>query len=385
MRSNVKLAWIISGLALGTSLLFACPTPVPKLSPLLVPVNQSSTVTYVQNDDNYNAPATDGNTYAAINHYPIAITVDRPDGYTISGDGVSTRTINWNKPGVYNVTVSITAFWWNIEDEKYYSDVGTTTFQVTVVEVDISGFSLSPTWARGASCSLEAHQSTCLGSIIPSDASTITYSIQGDAHGATIDENSGVVTPGLTESGSITVRAMATDIPSCFAEAILLIKAHPVSIQSTTATPCDPPYGGDYTHTFSGTGGSLEGVEISESVRIVTNPFRDPWPGVRFPGGDNGWTLDESGKMTDSDNVSTDPGVVDVNDFLPDPPRTGLPARYITPQTLYWDCPLCHNWVPITRVPITRTLQEETTNFVFVTTVNGVAIPQPYIGPVLAP
>ena len=25
MRNNVKLAWIISGLALGTSMLFACP------------------------------------------------------------------------------------------------------------------------------------------------------------------------------------------------------------------------------------------------------------------------------------------------------------------------------------------------------------------------
>jgi hypothetical protein len=135
MRSNVKLAWIISGLVLGTGLLFACPTPVPKLAPNLLPVNQSSTVTYVQNDDNYNAPATDGDTYAAINHNPIAITVDRPDGYTISGDGVTTRTINWNKPGVYNVTVSVTAFWWNVEKSEYYSNVGTTTFQVTVVDV----------------------------------------------------------------------------------------------------------------------------------------------------------------------------------------------------------------------------------------------------------
>jgi hypothetical protein len=234
-------------------------------------------------------------------------------------------------------------------------------------------------------CALAAHQSTCLAAINPESVSSITFTIQGPAHGARIDENTGVISPGSMESGSISVRAAATILPSCYDESVFLIKPHPTSINNTAATVVSGPYGGTFVHTFDGTGGSLDAAQISEDMQAGTNPFGITWAGVPYPGEPNVWTLDASGTMSDFDKILTDDDFVDVNDFLPKPPKAGLPAIWNTPQTLYWFCPLCNEWEPFMFVGVTRALQQGSTNIVFVTTDNGVLATQPYIGPELAP
>ena len=129
MRNNVKLAWIISGLVLGTGMLFACPVPVPKLSPLLVPVNSSSVAAL----DSY-IPQTDDDTYDIVTGDPTITSITIYPANGGSWDGVA--TITWSKPGNYSVDVTISATWWDEEKEAFYDTSYTKTFQVTVVDVN---------------------------------------------------------------------------------------------------------------------------------------------------------------------------------------------------------------------------------------------------------
>ena len=132
----MKLAWIISGLALGTSLLFACPTPVPKLSPLLVPVNSSSVAAldfYIPQTDD------DKDTYDIVTGDPTitAVTPSPADANSPENGGTwdGVATIAWSKPGKYNVAVTISATWWDEEKEVFCDTSYTKTFCVTVVDV----------------------------------------------------------------------------------------------------------------------------------------------------------------------------------------------------------------------------------------------------------
>jgi hypothetical protein len=135
MRSNVKLVWIISGFVLGTGMLFACPTPVPKLAPLVVPMGQNSTAAL-----DYYIPQTDDDSYQQIGTPTITIASITPEaGYPANGgvllsDGV---TIRWDHPGYYNVTVTTASSWWDTSKTPALRCTTATnkSFRVTVVGV----------------------------------------------------------------------------------------------------------------------------------------------------------------------------------------------------------------------------------------------------------
>jgi hypothetical protein len=248
--------------------------------------------------------------------------------------------------------------------------------RLTIIKVDLNGFSLSPTWARGNGCAEAPHRSACQASIQPAGISTITYSIQGAAHGATIDASTGVITPGVNDSGTITVRAAVALLPSCFAESNLLIRAIPVGIATTTIETPDLNYGAIYTHTATSSGGSLENVVITEIVTVAQDDFNTGWGGVSE--GTITATMNVAGQF--SDNIATPSAFIDANDFLPSPPKAGLPATLNTPQILEWRCPLDNDWIPFANIAITATLSRQGANLIFTTTDNDVSCVEPYSG-----
>lgn len=257
------------------------------------------------------------------------------------------------------------------------------TYTFTVVNVEINGFSLSPAWARGNGCTEAPHQSTCQALIQPGGVSAITYSIQGTTHGATIDANTGVVTPGVNNSGTITVRASALAYPSVYAESNLLIRAIPTSRQSSSVNSWSPHgvYGGQWTHTFSSSGGSLNGVDISETVLTRSgNPF-----GYSFnvtPGLPNVWTLDACGTMTVPDSYFTASIYFNATAFLPSPPKAGLPQTGTDDQWYHWWCPHDNTWILFTGPDtIDVTLLYVGANLIVRTTAYGQDVDDSYTGP----
>lgn len=210
------------------------------------------------------------------------------------------------------------------------------TCTVNILSVNITGFSPPYTYARATGCPVAAHQATCQATIDPPGVSTITYSIQNEASGATIDANTGCITPSITESGEITVRAAATVLPDCYDEETFLIKARPTTVHVSTATKDVVPVGGEWVHTFLGTGGSLEGAQIVETVTMTSWPFRDYDP---VTGGS--WTLNSLGTMTVPDSLRESGEQFDINDFLPSPPKSGLPQSSLEHQEFDWICPMC--------------------------------------------
>ena len=209
-------------------------------------------------------------------------------------------------------------------------------YRVTIIEVDITGFSPEYTYARTPDCPVANHQSECEVTVQPAGVSTITYSIQGESHGATIDSSTGVVTPSTTQSGEISVRATATSFPDCYDEEPFLIKARPISIESSVVPELETPVGGAWTHTFNGTGGSLADAQVIETVTMTRWPFR----GYVAPG-DSTWSLDEGGTMTSADNLWQPDYDFYASDFLPSPPKDGLPQSSLEHQEYDWVCPMC--------------------------------------------
>lgn len=222
--------------------------------------------------------------------------------------------------------------------------------KLTIIKVDITGFSDDEPYARHGDCPTNNHRTTCQATISPSGISSITYSIQGDAHGATIDPDTGVITPGVNESGEITVRAVASMLPSCFDEEQLAIRPCPTSRHSHTVSwinenAVDPStgepspyraYGGNFRHIFTSSGGELTGESISEEIRIQTgeNDFNldfeaDP--------GESVWTLDSAGKMTTDDTYMFTFIWFCLDLFWPN----SLSAHSVFEQKYFWRCPDC--------------------------------------------
>ncbi len=212
----------------------------------------------------------------------------------------------------------------------------TDTCTVNILSVNITRFSPPYTYARATDCPVAEHQATCQATIDPSGVSTITYSIQNEAYGATIDANTGYITPSITKSGEITVRAAATVLPDCYDEKTFLIKARPTTVHVSTATKNPVPVGGEWVHTVLGTGGSLEGAQIIETVTMTRWPFGDYDP---VTGGS--WTLNSLGTMTVPDSLIEPGEQFDINDFLPSPPKSGLPQSSLEHQEFDWICPMC--------------------------------------------
>ena len=242
-------------------------------------------------------------------------------------DGASV-TVSMSKPDFYTIVGT------SLADANLH-DAG----EMIVLKVAITGFSRSPTWARSTACPATNHQSICTATIQPPGASTVTYSIQGDSNGATIDSSTGVISPATDDSGTIRVRATATLLSTCYAESDLLIRAHPTAIGASAVNPVGT-YGGGWTHTFNGTGGTLDGVQISETVQTqLPNPFR--WNLNISPGPPNVWTLNAGGTMDAPDFYSTQPDWINATTFLPSPPKAGLPQTGSDRQQYHWQCTLC--------------------------------------------
>jgi len=130
------------------------------------------------------------------------------------GDGIATYT--YGNPGPYTVKLFVTdndqpcccddypnCWDWSMPREK------------SVVAVKVENVTFDPT----ALCADGSSTSTASATITP-DTRTITWSIQGDALGCSINSSTGVITAGTT-TGTITVRAADSVLSSCYAEADL--------------------------------------------------------------------------------------------------------------------------------------------------------------------
>jgi hypothetical protein len=273
---------------------------------------------------------------------------------------------------------------------------------VDVVQMTITGFTPNPTYAVASQCNVANHVSQTHVATVPAgynSAPWTVYSIQGDAHGASVDTD-GAVTPGSSNSGLVTVRAALLGCESGYSDAILTIAPHPTRIAGTTSQPYTPQpgelvYGCLFTHTFDGTGGLLMGAIVAETIVRTNDPFDFSDMGTRTsPSLDSAWVLDVLGVMTTPDHVLLPaddiPNVqVDVNKFLPTGPpenKPGLPQTDVCEQTFYWLCPLCSLFSGFTTVDIMLTLEfgQPPGSFEVVTTDSGISYVQDYIGPALS-
>jgi hypothetical protein len=225
----------------------------------------------------------------------------------------------------------------------------------------------------------------------------LTFSIVGNPLGATIAPATGVITPSVTQTGNIRVRATDNAVRDARNEQTLTIQAHPTGITRTAiATFPIPaarggPYGAVYTHNFNSSGGSIANVMVSERVFCGNGPFNCAGLPV-LPGNLSA----RAGTLQDF--IRTGAAGINANNFLPSPPNPGLPQVMDTPQILYWRSDQCSagpaappaaapadHWVPFVNVPIKATLLRIGANLFFQTSDNGVATrPEPYIGPALA-
>jgi hypothetical protein len=267
---------------------------------------------------------------------------------------------------------------------------------VDVVQVTITEFSRNPTYAIAGECDPNNHVSRALTTSLPSGYGSypwVEYSIQGDAHGASVDPN-GVVSPASDDSGTVTVRAVPFGCDSGYAEATLAIKGRPTGIAATTSQPYDPVvegedvYGCDYYHTFASTGGSLADACLAETLIYLSDPFHLPHFHAPPPVFEEGsyFVLDEN-NTSSADHITmlAGPAGVDVNEFLPTGPpanKPGLPQVAEIWQTLWWWCPLCQTFSEVATITITQTLDYGNTSGTFqvVTTDNGVTYTQDYDG-----
>lgn len=227
---------------------------------------------------------------------------------------------------------------------------------------------------------------------------TVKWSIIGNTYGATIDSNTGVITPAEGRSGSITVRATDAAEPTVFTDNILTIQAVPTGIASSQVfvTPLPRYYGGHWIHTFTSSGGSLEGIYIGETIRTITkpSPFRgilgltyDPPAkpsGPMAPYEGSSWVLDAEGTMKVADAYRIAKSSIDARDFLSGSSKAGLPQTHKIYQWYSWYFPPGKRWVKFMGPnEITWTLRFNVTQnrLEVVTQAYGREIVQDYEGP----
>jgi len=317
-----------------------------------------------------------------------------PTGATL---GASTRTTN-------NLVVPRTSTGGTITiraaDAANAADFADTN--VTVVQVQQPTFVLAPVPAvilpAGAAFPANTVEASVCGNTanaaavtVPAGRPAIRWSIVGNRRGATIDPATGVITPSVTQTGDIRVRATDGTLATARNEQTLTVRGHPKRIRrtirtGTTAAAGAGTYGSVYDHIFQSSGGNLTGVNVSERVFNSSDPFNTGFAPV-VPGLPNVWTLTAASRMVGDFMLTTsgNPGI-DVNRFLPSPPNSGLPQVWTTPQILYWRSEQCGQWIPFENVAIQFILRRRRGGgFETVTINNGVAAPpEAYTGPALA-
>lgn len=140
-------------------------------------------------------------------------------------------------------------------------------------------------------------------------------------------------------------------------------------------------YGSVFTHTLATTGGTITpDVTIAELVRVTRDDFGTGFAGVPLgtltwaPGGTAALNGNEM-----SDNIGTNN--INVTNFLPKPPKPGLPAIMQTPQELHYRVGT-GRWTKFANVPIVVTLRAKAGGGCEVeTSDNSVPSLQNYTGP----
>ncbi len=161
----------------------------------------------------------------------------------------------------------------------------------------------------------------------------------------------------------------------------------PTSIASTvingnSASLGPTTYGFIFKHTLNtNTGGTITpDVMVAEHVTLGRDDFNTGWGGV--PLGSLTWGPGGTAPLYGNDmydNITT-PGV-NVTNFMPSPPKPGLPAIMETPQTLHYKIGT-GNWIQFASVPMVLTLRPASTGgYEVETAINGVGRAQPYTGP----
>jgi hypothetical protein len=272
---------------------------------------------------------------------------------------------------------------------------------VRLVEVQQPTFVFAPPMpafapANTMEASVCNNTATANAVVVPGGRPPPLWSIRGNRRGATIDPATGVINPSATQTGNITVRATDANLADAFAEQVLTIRAHPTRISSTVVAGPLGPYGALYTHTFASSGGSLNNVDVGERVDCGNDPFNMCAGFLPIATGALSAAVNAAGQWGDQIVTPAGNPGIDVNRFLPSPPRPGLPQVFDTPQILYWRSEQCSaapavapaaadHWVPFTNVAITAALVRRGANFFFETRDNGIlATPRdPYAGPAL--
>ncbi|MCZ7406259.1 MAG: DUF4157 domain-containing protein [Candidatus Methanoperedens sp.] len=273
------------------------------------------------------------------------------------------------------------------------------TLNLTLVEIQQPTFvfaPLMPAFAPANTMDASVCNNNATAAAVTAPAGRpVTWSIIGNRLGATINPATGVIIPSATQTGDIRIRATDNALREARNEQTLTVQAHPTGISRTRIVPggfpLPNPYGALYTHTFLSSGGNIANIMVTERVFSGNNPFLFGGLPV-LPGVLNA----PAGVLQDL--IGSPSGMININNFLPSPPRPGLPQLLDTPQILYWRCDQCSpaaaappvaapgdHWVPFANVPIKGNLLKRGANFFFQTSDNGVTTPlEPYIGPALA-
>jgi hypothetical protein len=140
-------------------------------------------------------------------------------------------------------------------------------------------------------------------------------------------------------------------------------------------------YGSVFGHTLSTTGGTITpDVTIAELVRVTRDDFATGFAGV--PLGTLTWGPGGTAPLSGNDmfdNIGTNN--INATNFLPSPPKPGLPAIMETPQELHYRIG-SGNWSKFADVPMRVTLRAKAAGGHEVETrVNGVPSVQNYTGP----
>jgi|GEM_PF-3946702 len=255
--------------------------------------------------------------------------------------------------------------------------------------------------------------------IARTNAPTATWSLAAGTAaigpGTSIAAN-GTITIGATQpAGDVTVVATEPTTGCNFSQP-LRVRSHPTGIANTTMVSIAPGGGTDYgavfEHTFISNDGqvaSLENVGVGErfigvptptaathAITSPTNPFGGTFTlntATLTAAANNNWFLTAAGELGGThDTVTIARAGINVGRFIqstsnPTPPNGTLPATMTVVQGLHWFCPqstVNDGWTaaPFVRVAHSRTLRNVGGNVEFVTTVNGLEVPETYSGPV---
>jgi hypothetical protein len=218
---------------------------------------------------------------------------------------------------------------------------------------------------------------TTVGAIAGGLLGAIGGGLVGGLPGAIIGATGGSLAGGAI-GNAIGNAAGGTPAPT----SIIPTSINRTSIDRNSATLGPTTYGFVFKHTLNtNTGGIITpDVTIAEHVTLGRDDFNTGWGGV--PLGTLTWGPGGTASLYGNDmydNITT-PGV-NVTDFMPSPPKPGLPAIMETPQTLHYRIGT-GSWVQFASVPMILTLRVKPTGgYEVETAINGVGRAQPYTGP----